>query len=95
MRDARDVFDHPDKHWDFLTADADTKFEGQYFDRKEVGRAEAGNYASGSQVNGLIEQIKECVSAFANANKQGGLLVLGISKNAASTHIQTLMAMII
>jgi predicted HTH transcriptional regulator len=79
MPDPKDVFDHPENHWDFLTANADVGFEGQYFDRKEAGRLENGN-VSKTQLNSVVEGITECISAFSNSNKCGGLLVLGISK---------------
>jgi hypothetical protein len=38
MPDPRAVFEHPEQHWDFLTASDDTEFEWQFFDRKEAGR---------------------------------------------------------
>jgi hypothetical protein len=35
MPDPRVVFEHPEQHWDFLTASDDTEFEGQFFDRRD------------------------------------------------------------
>ena len=34
----KEVYDDPDRYWNFLTVDDDRKFEGQYFDRKEACR---------------------------------------------------------
>jgi len=79
MPHPRDVFDHPDVYWNFLTAQADTDFEGQFFDRKEAGRPNSTGFLERNALQDLIKEITECVSAFANSNKQGGLLVLGIS----------------
>jgi len=62
----KDVFDNPTQFLDFLQS---KDFEGQHFDRKEI--------PSGKQLNSL----KECISAFANSNKEGGILVLGISND--------------
>jgi predicted HTH transcriptional regulator len=76
MPDPRKVFEYPEQHWEFLTASDDTQFEGQYFDRKEAGRVGQNNKIDLTKV---IEQITECISAFANTNKTGSLLVLGIS----------------
>jgi len=75
-----EVFEHPDKYWAFLTAKSDNDFEGQYFDRKEAGRIEVNGFVSKGQLDGIRDEIIGCVSAFANSNKNGGLLVLGISK---------------
>lgn len=79
MRSPREVFDNPQQHWDFLTASTDEDFEGQHFDRKEACRPDTNGLVKGSQVSGLASQITECISAFANANKTGGLLALGIA----------------
>ena len=67
MPDPKDVFDRPLQHLDFLQSGG---FEGQYFDRKEIPTAPSGR---------LKERIKACISAFANTNFSGGLLVLGIA----------------
>lgn len=80
MPDPRDIFEHPVNHWDFLTAPEDTEFEGQYFDRKEAGRSKPGKSFKDADLNSAIDGIKECISAFANKNKSGSLLVIGISK---------------
>ena len=70
MPTPKEVFDKPLQYLDFLQSD---NFEGQYFERKEV-QAETKK-----QVRGSLWEIVECVSAFANSNKEGGLLVLGIA----------------
>lgn len=81
MPNPHEVFDDPIAHWGFITAPVDTDFEGQYFDRKEAGRPASGMPAlSSSQMKGVMDQVKETISAFANVNKTGGLLVVGISK---------------
>jgi len=81
MPGPQEVFDDPDRHWAFLTSSSDAVFEGQHFDRKEACQPDASNAVSKSAVRNLIGQITECISAFANANVEGGLLVLGISSN--------------
>ena len=67
MPDPKDVFNHPLQHLDFLQS---SSFEGQSFDRKEIPTAPP---------RGLKGRIKACISAFANTNLSGGLLVLGIA----------------
>jgi predicted HTH transcriptional regulator len=63
-----------------FTATSDADVEDQFFDRKEVPRPQNGN-VSVQTMRDIKEQIKETVSAFANSNALGGLLVLGISRN--------------
>ena len=62
----------------FVAAD-DADVEDQLFDRKEVPRAINGAVPQ-SALRDFREQIRETVSAFANTNSAGGLLILGISK---------------
>jgi len=89
MLEPKDVFNDPARHWAFLTERTDALFEGQYFDRKEVpGYDNTG--ISRSQLSNIRDQIKECISAFANANHLGGLLVLGVSKVGEATGISHL-----
>lgn len=88
MTTPREVFEDPGKYLNFLTSISDNDFEGQYFDRKEAGRVINGNPIPQSSFDGLMSQIKECVSAFANA--EGGLLALGIASNGAVKGIQHL-----
>jgi predicted HTH transcriptional regulator len=80
MPNPKEVFEHPDRFWEFLTAKIDSDFEGQHFDRKEACRQNPDGSVSGSQISGLQDHITETISAFANENKEGGLLVLGISR---------------
>ncbi len=72
MPNPKEIFDNPLQYLDFLQSEG---FEGQYFDRKEV-RVDTRN-----QINTLKARIVECVSAFANSNRAGGLLVLGIAND--------------
>jgi predicted HTH transcriptional regulator len=81
MPSPREVFDDPQKFWSFLTASDDAMFEGQFFERKEAGRV---NSTTGAvKTDDIQEQIVKTVSAFANANREGSLLVVGIGKNGA------------
>ncbi len=73
----KDVYDDPDGYWTFLKSPDDNSFEGQCFDRKEAARVQG----KGIDIKGLRDHIAETLSAFANANRQGGLLVIGISTN--------------
>jgi predicted HTH transcriptional regulator len=75
----KEVFEHPERFWEFLTAPTDVEFEGQHFDRKEAGRQSADGSVGRNQFSNLIEEVTETISAFANKNREGGLLVLGIS----------------
>ena len=75
----RKVFDAFAAHLSHFTASSDADVEDQFFDRKEAPRATNGNVAA-SAMREFKEQIKETVSAFANSNADGGLLVIGISK---------------
>ena len=70
MPTPKEVFDNPLQYLDFLQS---ANFEGQYFERKEV-RIDTSN-----QINTLKDKIKQCISAFANSNRAGGLLILGIA----------------
>ena len=72
MPTPKEVFDNPLQYLDFLQS---ADFERQYFDRKEV-RTTPQN-----QISTLKKNIKECISAFANWNKIGGLLALGITND--------------
>ncbi len=79
MHHPRDVFEHPENYWNFLTVKEDVDFEGQYFDRKEAGRIKSTGFVDRSTIQSVVNDIAESVSAFANSNKLGGLLVLGVS----------------
>ena len=77
----RKVYDDPARHWAFLTQISDDHFEGQYFDRKEAGQRTSDARGLGNQLKQLREGITETISAFANSNVEGGLLVIGIASN--------------
>lgn len=77
----RQVFDNPDDHWAFLTTQSDDHFEGQHFERKQAGRLSADPRDQKKAVKELLQEIKRTVSAFANSNSDGGLLVLGIGSS--------------
>lgn len=81
MPNPKEVFDHHENYWSFITAPSDDDFEGQHFDRKEAGRIGENGLVNRTELSGLIEQLKECISAFANANRDGGLLVIGVSSS--------------
>ena len=49
----KQVFDDPTEHWAFLTQSSDDDFEGQYFDRKEAGRAGV----DAKRLEKLVEQL--------------------------------------
>jgi len=75
------VFDDPSKHWTFLTQGSDDDFEGQHFDRKEAGQTGVDVTTLRNQLRNVRDEIKETISAFANKNVEGGLLVLGIASD--------------
>lgn len=75
----RKVYERPEDYWQFFQAPDDAFFEGQHFDRKEAGRRDASGNFGDRLLEPVLGQIKECVSAFANINKDGGLLAIGVS----------------
>jgi len=75
----RAVFDDPSGHWAFLTQPTDDGFEGQHFDRKEAGRPQSDGTVSRNSLDNVRELVRKTVSAYANSNVEGGLLVLGVS----------------
>ena len=79
MPDPREVFDNPKEHWELITSESDNAFEHQYYDRKEAGRVGTNGFVSSTQLARVQGQIQECISAFANANHEGGLVVVGVS----------------
>ena len=70
MPTPKEVFDNPLQYLTFLQS---ANFERQQFDRKEV------RIDNDSQIDSLKDKVKRCISAFANTNRAGGLLVLGIA----------------
>jgi hypothetical protein len=68
------AFDNFAAHLARFEAKCDTDVEDQFFERKAIPLPASGN-ASRSSLGDIKEQIKETVSAFANSNAVGGLLV--------------------
>ena len=81
MPSPKEVFDNPSLYWSFLTRVSDDDFEGQHFDRKEAGRASINTATLENQLKGVRNKVKETISAFANSNVEGGLLILGIASD--------------
>jgi predicted HTH transcriptional regulator len=79
MPDPYSVFSNPSSYLEFLTVDNDRDFEGQHFDRKQVGNPKKQGFLRKNEHNKTLEHITETISAFANLPDIGGLLVLGIS----------------
>lgn len=79
MPTPKDVFDNPHSHWSFITSSSDDDFEGQHLDRKEAGRVGENGLVSPSELTRVREHITKCISAFANANQNGSLLIVGVS----------------
>src|SRR6266446_4886331 len=77
----RTVFEDPEAYLDFLTSPSDPDFEGQHFDRKEACRTRSDGNVAPSELKTMDGHIAECISAFSNTNRNGGLLVLGIASN--------------
>lgn len=77
-----EVFNDPGAHWALLTSAEDADFETQFFDRKEATRVGNTGGVNKNEFNRFIEEkIVPTSSAFANANKAGGLLAFGIGKS--------------
>lgn len=81
MPTPKEVFENPLQYIEFLQS---ADFEGQCFDRKEV-RTENSN-----QIKTLKENVRKCISAFANSNRAGGLLVLGIGDDGTIKGVQSI-----
>ena len=80
-----EIYDNPGAYWHLITTAKDVDFEDQHFDRKEAGRPDpVGNFSS-NKLSEIIAHVKETISAFANTNRDGGLLVVGVSKNGEVT----------
>ena len=86
----RQVFDDPSSHWTFLTQDSDDDFEGQHFDRKEAGQSGVSVTALRNQLRDVRDEVTQTISAFANKNIEGGLLVLGIASDGTVSGIDHL-----
>ena len=74
-----EVYENPASYWHLITARQDGDFEDQHFDRKEAGRPEAAGHLSSGKLHEIIARAKETISALANTNPDGGLLVIGVS----------------
>lgn len=77
------MFDDPAAHIEFLLTPRPEDFEGQEFDRKQVGPTAASPDDLRKHLSGLREKVIEAVSAFTNGSPRGGLLALGIADNGA------------
>ena len=86
----KQVFDNPENHWSFLTQSSDDDFEGQHFERKEAGQTDVDSARFSRQIQDVRNEITATISAFANSNVKGGLLVLGISSNGTVNGIDHL-----
>lgn len=76
-----EVFQDPIAYWSLITTARDNDFEGQYFDRKQAGQASGHGLLGTSEFRQLREHVIKTVSAFANENRAGGLLIIGVSKH--------------
>ena len=76
--DFSSVYHNPTNYRDFITHARDDDFEGQHFDRKQIGNTAETYRVSKSVLSSTKEHIEKTMSGFANAT--GGLLVVGISK---------------
>ena len=84
------VFDDPRNHWGFLTQNSDDDFEGQHFERKEAGQTDVDTARLSRQLQNVRSEVRATISAFANSNVEGGLLVLGITSNGTVNGIDHL-----
>lgn len=85
-----EIFKAPERHVAELCAADDGELENQYVDRKEAGRPDEAGTVPGAQVNRLKNHIIECLSAFANKNPEGGLVIVGIGNDGSLTGIRHL-----
>jgi predicted HTH transcriptional regulator len=86
----RDAFDDPSRHWTFLTQASDDNFEGQHFERKKTGQAGIDMAMLKNQLRDVRDEITQTISAFANRNVEGGLLVLGLASDGTVSGIDHL-----
>ena len=81
MPNPKEVFENYQQHWNFITANSDNDFEGQHFDRKEVPALGSDGQVDRDTLREFkTKKVAACISAFANSNRDNGLLVLGVSK---------------
>ncbi|MDE2769984.1 MAG: putative DNA binding domain-containing protein [Bacteroidota bacterium] len=88
MPKPREVYDDPSSYEEFLTESSDDLFEGQHFERKEIRRGSSKDLQS--HLNKVRDGIIKTISAFANTNAEGGLLVLGIASDGTISGIDHL-----
>ena len=82
MPNPKEVFENYQQHWNFITTNSDSDFEGQHFDRKEVPPVGLNGQVDRNDLRRFkTKKMAVCISAFANRNKDGGLLVLGVSSS--------------
>ena len=80
MPNPKEVFENYQQYWNLITVNSDDDFEGQHFDRKEVPPIRSNGQVDGNAFKRFKKaKVAACISAFANRNRKGGLLVLGIS----------------
>lgn len=79
MLKPREVYNDPHKYWAFITTPNDDDMEGQYFERKQFGGADK-----------MPKHVQKTVSAFANSNKEGGVLILGVANNGEVTGVSNI-----
>jgi len=90
MLSPRLVFDNPAEYREFFSTDSDDQFEDQHFERKEV-RQEGSSTKRAKHLDAVRKGIVKTVSAFANSNVEGGLLVIGISSDGTIKGIDHLL----
>ena len=80
MPNPKEVFEHHQQHRNFITASSDADFEGQHFDRQEVPPAESNGQVDKRKLRRFkTDRVVSSISAFANGNRDGGMLVPGVS----------------
>jgi predicted HTH transcriptional regulator len=73
------VFDDSAAHLRFLPTARPEDFEGQEFDRKQVGPIGKSNDELKKHLSGVRDKVVETVCAFTTGSTRGGLLILGIA----------------
>ena len=72
-----DIIANPSNYINFITS---KNFEGQWFERKEVVQEVS--------LKNLKESILKTASGFANSNREGGIIVLGVTDSGDISGIQ-------
>src|SRR4030088_279234 len=78
-----DIYNDPNAHWELITATNDADFEDQHYDRKEAGIPGDDGHIASNKLSDIIQHAKEAISAFANTNPDGGLLIIGVAKTGS------------